>query len=289
MESGSASVPPTVARTVAELRARLEAWRRAGDSIGLVPTMGALHAGHLSLIRKMCAEANRVVVSIFVNPAQFGPNEDYGKYPRQEAEDLEKIGAIGAHLAFIPSVEEMYPEGFDTTVSVPGLSACLCGATRPGHFDGVATVVAKLLLQCRPDAAIFGEKDYQQLLVIRRLVRDLDMPVRILSGPTTREDDGLALSSRNAYLGPRNRKKAAALPETLKDLCARAAEGEDLARLEKAGCKALLEAGFSDVDYLEFRSGKDLAKLKKIGPAARLFAAARIGGTRLIDNMPVEG
>ena len=194
-----------IARSVGELRQRVSAWRAAGERIGLAPTMGALHAGHLALVAAAQARCRRTVVSIFVNPRQFGPREDFSTYPRPEAADLEKLAAAAADLVFIPAVAEMYPDGFATTISVGGPSEGLCGAQRPGHFDGVATVVAKLLIQVAPDAAFFGEKDYQQLLVVRRMARDLDLPVEIVGVPTVREADGLALSSRNVYLSAEER------------------------------------------------------------------------------------
>src|SRR5512146_326278 len=196
------------ARTVKDLRAQVAKWRQAGENVALVPTMGALHAGHLSLIAVAKAHAKRIVASIFVNPTQFGPKEDFKRYPRDEAGDLAKLAQAGVDLVFIPNAAEMYPPGFSTKVSLPSLTEDLCGAARPNHFEGVATVVTKLLLQCAPDVAVFGEKDYQQLLVIRRLVRDLNIPVEIVGGPIVREEDGLALSSRNVYLSPEQRKTA---------------------------------------------------------------------------------
>ncbi|MDH5411851.1 MAG: pantoate--beta-alanine ligase, partial [Alphaproteobacteria bacterium] len=194
-----------VDRTVSDLRARVRDWRTAGETVGLVPTMGALHEGHMTLVRAARAECDRVVVSIFVNPAQFGPREDFDSYPRQEARDLAMLAEAGVEAAFMPGVAEMYPDGFSTAVTVSGLTECLCGRGRPVHFRGVATVVTKLLLQCLPDAAFFGEKDFQQLQVIRRLAGDLDIPVAIRGVATVRETDGVALSSRNAYLTPDQR------------------------------------------------------------------------------------
>lgn len=283
---------PQVARTLVGLRSRIAAWRQDGLSVGLVPTMGALHQGHLSLIHQMIAEADRVIVSIFVNPSQFGPGEDFDSYPRDEIDDLEKIGAADAHLAYFPDTEDMYGDGFATTVAVAGLTDIMCGAARPGHFDGVATVVAKLLLQCLPDAAIFGEKDFQQLQVIRRLVADLDIPVRILAGATVREPDGLALSSRNAYLTETQRRQAALLPHTLGALCQQARDdaacAERLRELEKEGVAILTEGGFASVDYLEFRYADGLALADDLEHPVRLLVAARIGKTRLIDNLPVK-
>src|SRR6478672_1220734 len=189
-------------RTVKDLKAEVAKWRKAGETVALVPTMGALHAGHLSLVAVAKRHAKCIVASIFVNPAQFGPKEDFKRYPRDEAGDLDKLAEAGVELVFIPNTAEMYPEGFATKVSLPSLTEDLCGAARPNHFDGVATVVTKLLLQCAPDVAVFGEKDYQQLLVVKQLVRDLNIPVQIVDGPIVREEDGLARSSRNGYLDP---------------------------------------------------------------------------------------
>ncbi|HXV74048.1 MAG TPA: pantoate--beta-alanine ligase, partial [Sphingomonadales bacterium] len=222
-------------RTVAELRARVRAFKGGGAKVGFVPTMGALHEGHLSLVRLAGKRAEKVVASIFVNPAQFGPDEDFAKYPRTEAADLKLLESAGAALAFLPPVEEIYPEGFATAVSVPKLSKPLCGIFRPGHFEGVATVVAKLLNACEADVAVFGEKDYQQLLVIRQMAKDLDIPTEIVAGPTYREADGLAASSRNAYLKPDERAIARLLPKTLTTLVRQANEGQDLKDLSKKG------------------------------------------------------
>jgi pantoate--beta-alanine ligase len=277
-----------LARTVADLRSYTALWRRTGGSIGLAPTMGALHAGHLALLDTARRECGRVIASIFVNPKQFGPGEDFAAYPRSAAADLDLLGAAGADLVYLPAVEEMYPPGFATSVTVGGLSEGLCGRHRPGHFEGVATVVAKLLLQALPDVAYFGEKDYQQLLVIRRLARDLDIPVRIAAVPTVREADGLALSSRNAYLSPRERQIAPALPRVLREIAATLArEPEAVARELARGSAALEEAGFA-VEYLELRDAETLAALVSAPTApARVFAAVWLGRTRLIDNMPL--
>lgn len=279
--------PMKIVRTVSALRAEVAAWRRQGLKVALVPTMGALHDGHLSLVREAQKLADRVVVSIFVNPRQFGVNEDFSRYPRQESADAGKLAAAAANLLFAPTVGEMYPEGFATNISVSGVTGDLCGAARPGHFDGVATVVTKLLLQCLPDLAIFGEKDYQQLLTIKRVARDLDIPVTVMGAPTLREADGLAMSSRNAYLSPAERTVAAALPAILRELVGAAEQGEDLAALSARGIDELLAAGFATVDYLEFRDAETLAPLNELDRPARLLAAARLGATRLIDNMPV--
>lgn len=280
-------MPPPVARSIADLRAGLRVWRDEGRSIGLVPTMGALHDGHLTLVREMARQCDRVVVTLFVNPLQFGPGEDFEAYPRQEDADRAALAGSGADLLFAPSTGEMYPQGFATRLRVLGLADELEGAHRPGHFEGVATVVAKLLIQAAPDAAIFGEKDYQQLAIIRRLVRDLDLPVRVLAIPIAREADGLAASSRNAYLDARERAIAPALYRALTDLAERARAGERLALLEAAGRRALARAGFSRVDYLTFRDAGSLAPLARLDRPARLLAAARLGRTRLLDNIAV--
>ncbi|MDA5193096.1 pantoate--beta-alanine ligase [Govanella unica] len=280
---------PLILRSVRDLRAMVARWRQAGERVALVPTMGALHDGHLSLVRQAQTLADHVVVSIFVNPKQFGPKEDFGSYPRQEQADAAKLASVQCDVLFAPSVDEMYPAGFATNISVSGVTEGLCGAARPGHFDGVATVVTKLLLQCLPDVAIFGEKDYQQLATIRRFVRDLDIPVEILGGPTLREQDGLALSSRNAYLSTEERSIAAALPAMLKTLIAKLADkNADLATLITDGKAALLKAGFSSVEYLELRDAETLAPLNRPDRPARILVAARLGKTRLIDNMPVD-
>lgn len=277
-----------VVRTVRELRARVAEWRAAGLKVGLVPTMGALHAGHLSLVTTARREADRVVASVFVNPTQFGPNEDFSAYPRQEQRDALMLAEAGAHLLYAPSVGEMYPEGFATTVSVAGLSEGLCGDVRPGHFQGVATVVSKLLLQALPDVAVFGEKDYQQLQVIRRVVRDLDIPVAVRGAATVREADGLAMSSRNAYLTAAERAVAPALYRTLSGLADRlAGGGEAAAPLLDRARRELLAAGFAAVDYVELRDAATLAPLDRADRPARLLAAVRLGKARLIDNVAV--
>ena len=276
----------TTSRTVADLRAHVAPWRKAGKSIALVPTMGALHAGHLSLVTLAKSKADRVVVSIFVNPIQFGPREDFNTYPRDEAGDIEKLRAAGADLVFAPNTAEMYPAGFSTKVSIGDLTEDLCGANRPNHFDGVATVVTKLLLQCAPDMAIFGEKDYQQLLVIKHLVRDLNVPVEVLGGDIVREKDGLALSSRNAYLSPAERKTAPLLHQTISEVAAALARGEGADAACVAGRFKLEAAGFR-VDYITVRDPDTLKPLSGPVKHARVLAAAYLGKTRLIDNVPV--
>jgi pantoate--beta-alanine ligase len=281
--------PLAVVRTVSELRAQVAAWRKAGQRVAFAPTMGSLHEGHLSLVRLGRERADRVVVSVFVNPTQFGPNEDFEAYPRDEARDAALLASVGCDLLFAPTVAEMYPPGFATTVTVTGVSEPLDGAARPGHFAGVATVVSKLLNQCGPDVAVFGEKDYQQLQVIRRMVRDLDLPVEIVGAPTARADDGLALSSRNAYLSAAERAIAPKLAETLREACARLRAGAAVETTEAWARETLAKAGFARIDYVEVRSAQDLARLGP-GPItgeARILAAASLGRTRLIDNMPV--
>jgi pantoate--beta-alanine ligase len=278
---------------LADLRSAVDSLRKRG-AVALVPTMGALHDGHLALVREAKAQARTVVVSIFVNPTQFGPNEDLGAYPRQLREDARLLEREGVDLLWAPSTEEVYPAGFATTVSVAGLGDGLCGAVRPGHFDGVATVVAKLFAQVRPDLALFGEKDWQQLAVIRRMARDLDLtqPLaeRILGVPTVREADGLALSSRNRYLSGEDRTRAEVLPTAMGKAIAAIAAGAEVAAVLGAAKAALLAGGFASVDYVALADADSLEPLGELGERpARLFVAARIGGTRLIDNMAVDG
>ena len=276
----------TIARSVSDLRQSLAPWRKAGEKIALVPTMGALHEGHLSLVALAKSKADRVVASIFVNPTQFGPGEDFRRYPRDEAGDLDKLEKAGANLVFAPETAEMYPIGFSTKVGVSDLTEDLCGASRPNHFDGVATVVAKLLLQCAPHVAIFGEKDYQQLLVIRRLVRDLDIPVEILGAPIVREEDGLALSSRNAYLSPSERKTAPLLYQTIVAVANDLRQGRGADDAAAAGCFKLEAAGFR-VEYVAVRDPETLKPLSGPVERARVLAAVELGRTRLIDNVAV--
>jgi pantoate--beta-alanine ligase len=269
---------------------------RAKGPLALVPTMGALHEGHLTLVREarklLGKRAASVAVSIFVNPTQFGPNEDLDAYPRQLAEDSRLLEAEGVDLLWAPPVEEVYPTGFATTVSVGGISEGLCGASRPGHFDGVATVVCKLFNQVRPDLALFGEKDWQQLAVIRCMARDLDLTqpsVETIHGvPTVREADGLALSSRNRYLSPEDRERAAKLPGAMRVAVAMIENGSKVSQAKAILEEELRRAGFR-VDYVELADAESLERLGMLGQRpARLLVAARIGGTRLIDNMPVE-
>jgi pantoate--beta-alanine ligase len=288
--SWSMPVSVAVCRTIAELRARIAEWRKAEDTAGLVPTMGALHDGHLQLVRRAQAECRRTIVTLFVNPTQFGPHEDLAAYPRDEAGDRDKLALVGVDLLFAPEIAEMYPPGFATTVSVGSLTEHLCGPHRPGHFAGVATIVAKLLLQALPDAAYFGEKDFQQLQVIRRLTRDLDIPTRIAGVPTVRDANGLALSSRNRYLSSSERAMAIALPRTLETMARRLAKAHgEVADSVAWGRQQLESAGFSKIDYVEVCDAETLQPVTEIKGVCRVFAAAWVGRTRLIDNMPING
>ncbi|RVD41501.1 pantoate--beta-alanine ligase [Mesorhizobium sp. M4A.F.Ca.ET.020.02.1.1] len=277
---------PIVAETVSALRAQIRDWRREGLGIAMVPTMGALHDGHISLVRMALEKAERCVVSIFVNPAQFAPTEDLDKYPRQLARDLERLAEAGAHLVFTPGVAEMYPAGFATRISVGGPSSGLESDFRPSFFDGVATVVAKLFLQAAPDYAIFGEKDYQQLCVVRQLCRDLDLPVAIVGAPTVRDADGLAMSSRNAYLGDRELAVARKLNAILRRAAAALAAGAEEAGTTADARQALVEAGFRKVDYVAARESLTLAPWRR-DRDGRVLAAVWLGTTRLIDNVEI--
>lgn len=272
-------------RQIDDLRKALDAFRSEGARLAFVPTMGALHDGHMALVEAAKRAGNRVIVSIFVNPIQFGPNEDLAKYPRREQADSRLLNAAGVDLLWMPTPEVMYPAGFATSVRVSGVSEPLDGAHRPGHFDGVATVVSKLFHQVCPDVALFGEKDWQQLQVIRRMVTDLDMGVEIVGVPTQREDDGLALSSRNAYLMPEDRTRAVALPRALGAAARTIGEGGDREAALAQARESLTAAGF-EVDYVALVDGESLGEPIADKPM-RLLAAARIGGTRLIDNIPV--
>jgi pantoate--beta-alanine ligase len=281
---------PAIARTIAALDRALGKFRAAGESVALVPTMGALHAGHLALVRRARRRAGRVVVSIFVNPAQFAPHEDFSSYPRTFDADIAALTALGVDLVWAPTPEIMYAPGFATMVQVKGPAAAdLEDRFRPHFFGGVATVVAKLFAQCRPDFALFGEKDYQQLKTVTRMAADLDLKVRVIGVATLREKDGLALSSRNVYLSPTERAAAPALHRVLKESAARIAAGEPIARVMSEGWIAIEAAGFA-VDYFEARHAETLARVEALsdGPI-RLLAAARLGKTRLIDNIAVEG
>lgn len=282
------SVPSLkIVRDVDSLRRRIQGVRSSNQKIALVPTMGALHAGHIALVERAKALVDVVVVSIFVNPTQFGPCEDLAAYPRQESEDWALLASAGVDLLYMPDAEVMYPQHFQTGVRVSEVSQGLCGAHRTSHFDGVATVVTKLLLQALPDIALFGEKDFQQLTVIKRLVADLDIPVDVVGVPTVREGDGLALSSRNAYLTEEERAVAPVLHRELVAVSADIAKGADIKARCAAAVDALLAAGFSAVDYVEAREALTLSPLTAYGPEARILAAAQLGGARLIDNVPV--
>lgn len=276
-----------ILRTLPALRAATAEWHRAGARIGVVPTMGALHEGHLALVRAARAQADRVVVTLFVNPRQFDNPDDLAAYPRTEAADAGILTPFAVDLLYAPDADQIYPEGFATTVSVAGLGDGLCGAFRPGHFDGVATVVTKLLLQTGAALAFFGEKDFQQLQIVRRLVRDLDIPSEIVGVPTVREADGLALSSRNGRLGRRERAVAPALAATLAEAATALRSGAPVSATLDAARAAILAAGFAEVEYLELRRAADLAPAADLAAPARLLAAAWLGGVRLIDNIPV--
>jgi pantoate--beta-alanine ligase len=278
---------PDVVRSIADLRLRVAAWRKSGETIGLVPTMGSLHEGHLSLVRAAKKDNVRAIATLFVNPTQFGANEDLSSYPRDESTDRRLLGEARADLLFAPGVDEMYPEGFATTVSVAGLTDHLCGPHRPGHFAGVATIVAKLLNQAQATRAYFGEKDFQQLQVVRRMARDLDIATEIVGVPTIREADGLAMSSRNRYLSPAERKQAATLPHLLRAAASALGDGRDAApELDKVR-GGLTAAGFRKIDYVTLANSETLQPQARAVRPSRVLAAAWLGRTRLIDNWPV--
>lgn len=276
-----------IIRDIAMLHRAVTALKQGGKSVALVPTMGALHDGHLSLVRMAKRVADQVVVSIFVNPTQFGPNEDFAAYPRDEARDAALLAQEGVSVVWAPDVGTMYPGGHSTHIEVAELGADYCGAARPGHFDGVATVVAKLFNQVRPDVAIFGEKDWQQLAIIRRMARDLDFGIDILGAPIARDTDGLALSSRNAYLSAQQRAAATAFPDALKIAAKAIAGGSDVSDALARAQAAIVKGGFDSVDYVALADADNLERLADFRKPARLLAAARIGKTRLIDNYPV--
>ncbi|WP_067563479.1 pantoate--beta-alanine ligase [Halofilum ochraceum] len=280
--------PPVLDRP-ADLRARVRAWRAAGESVALVPTMGDLHEGHLTLVDAARERAQHVVASVFVNPLQFGPGEDYQDYPRRLEDDAARLGERGADLVFAPTVESLYPHGTEAAVRVhvPAFEDILCGAARPGHFTGVATVVAKLFNIAEPDIAVFGQKDYQQLLLIRRLVSDLDFPIDVVGMPTVRESDGVAMSSRNGYLDADQRRAAPALYAALRAVAGRLGRGErDFGRLERDACVELEGAGMQP-EYVAIRMAEDLARPPADAALTdlRILAAARLGRARLIDNI----
>lgn len=276
-----------IVRDLPALRAAIAAMRGQGATVALVPTMGALHAGHIALVEAAKRPGTRVVASIFVNPKQFGANEDLSRYPRREKNDLKMLTEAGCDLVWLPPVEAMYPDGFATSIGVTGVSDGFDGAARPGHFDGVATVVAKLFNQVGPDRAYFGEKDFQQLAVVRRMVLDLDVPVEIVGVPTQRDDDGLAMSSRNIYLDEDERARAVALPRALGVAARAIARGDDPADAVAAAQATLVAAGFV-VDYVALADAGTLVEDPAADRPRRLLAAARLGTTRLIDNIAIE-
>ena len=262
-------------------------WRREGLSVALVPTMGSLHAGHLSLMKVGKERSDRVIATIFVNPLQFAPNEDFESYPRREGSDIQKLVEEDIDLLFAPDVNEMYRPDATTIINVGGLTDCLCALSRPGFFDGVATVVTKLLLQALPDLAIFGEKDYQQLLVIKRLATDLDIPVEIIGAPTIREEDGLALSSRNVYLDTKSRSIAPSMYNILNQYASDISNGNDIKKSLQLAKQNMQKSGFEKIEYLDLRSSQTLQACNDIKKPSRLFAAAWLGSTRLIDNLAI--
>lgn len=277
-----------VAKTIDALRRQVAVWKKDRLKVAVVPTMGALHEAHLALVRRAKSSAGRTIVTIFVNPTQFNDARDLANYPRTDATDEALLKQEAVDLVFAPDAKEMYPGGFSTTVTVAGVSEGLCGAFRPGHFEGVATVVAKLLIQTQADLAIFGEKDYQQLHVVRRMTRDLDIPVTIVSEPTVREPDGLAMSSRNMRLTQAERRQAPKLAEALLRAAREISQGEAVADVLARARRSIIEAGFSSVQYLELRAEKDLRPLDGPNEPGRLLVAAILGNVRLIDNVPVS-
>mgnify|MGYP001826312472 CR=1 FL=1 len=286
MNSTAPNAAPII-RSLTELRAMVTRWKQNGEAVGVVPTMGALHQGHLSLVRAAQEDCDRVIVTVFVNPKQFNNPEDYEKYPRTEEDDARKLAPFGVAAVYVPDGPTMYPDGFVTNVSVGGLTDMLCGAHRPGHFDGVATVVSKLFLQTQADRAYFGEKDFQQLQVVTRLAADLDIPITVVGCPTIREEDGLAMSSRNLLLSDRARTWApelnAAMEEMAKDMLA----GGDVPELRAKAVARIERAGFTEVEYLELRACDTLEELDAPTRPARLLSAAWLAGVRLIDNVAV--
>lgn len=276
-----------IVRDLGALRSRVAAWRRAGDTVAVVPTMGALHEGHLSLAKAAREGCDRVIVTIFVNPKQFNNPEDLARYPRTEAADAAMLAPVGVDAIYIPQASAVYPPGFSTTVTVAGMSEPMEGVFRPGHFEGVATVVAKLFLMTQADRAYFGEKDYQQLLVVRRMARDLDIPVEVIGCPTLREPDGLAMSSRNSRLGPVERRIASALHAAMKAAANAICAGADIESSLAGARREILAAGFAKVEYLDLRDTATLEQMDRLDRPARLLAAAWLGDVRLIDNIAV--
>jgi pantoate--beta-alanine ligase len=278
---------PKIIRTLADLREIVSGWKASGESVGVVPTMGALHKGHLSIVRAAKEGCDRVIVTIFINPKQFNTPEDYESYPRTEEEDARKLTPLKTDVVYVPDGVQMYPEGFATTVSVEGVTEGLCGAHRPRHFDGVATVVAKLFNQTQADRAYFGEKDYQQLQVVTRLAQDLDLPIEIIGCPTIREEDGLAMSSRNLLLSDRARTWAPELHGAMVEVAEGLLAGGDLIALKAKAIKRLERARFTEVEYLDLRSADKLELVDNPDRPSRLLAAAWLAGVRLIDNIAI--
>ena len=276
-----------ILRRLDDLRALRRDWMLKGETLGLVPTMGALHAGHLSLVEAAKSACDHVVVTIFVNPKQFNSPEDLANYPRTEHEDAEKLAPFGVDAIYVPDPDQIYPEGYATTVSLSGITEVMEGPNRPGHFEGVATVVAKLFLQSGADQAFFGEKDYQQLMVVRRMARDLDIPIEVIGCPTVREPSGLAMSSRNMRLSPAATETAGQLNPMMEAAAARLRAGEDYAPLEAEVRARLRDLGFSEIEYIDLRCAEDLATMTRLDRPARMLVAAWLDGGRLIDNIAV--
>lgn len=276
-----------IPRRLDDLRALRRDWMLKGETLGLVPTMGALHAGHLSLVEAAKSACDHVVVTIFVNPKQFNSPEDLANYPRTEHEDAEKLAPFGVDAIYVPDPDQIYPEGYATTVSLSGITEVMEGPNRPGHFEGVATVVAKLFLQSGADQAFFGEKDYQQLMVVRRMARDLDIPIEVIGCPTVREPSGLAMSSRNMRLSPAATETAGQLNPMMEAAAARLRAGEDYAPLEAEMRARLRDLGFSEIEYIDLRCAEDLATMTRLDRPARMLVAAWLDGVRLIDNIAV--
>ena len=276
-----------ILRRLDDLRALRRDWILKGETLGLVPTMGALHAGHLSLVEAAKSACDHVVVTIFVNPKQFNSPEDLANYPRTEHEDAEKLAPFGVDAIYVPDPDQIYPEGYATTVSLSGITEVMEGPNRPGHFEGVATVVAKLFLQSGADQAFFGEKDYQQLMVVRRMARDLDIPIEVIGCPTVREPSGLAMSSRNMRLSPAATETAGQLNPMMEAAAARLRAGEDYAPLEAEMRARLRDLGFSEIEYIDLRCAEDLATMTRLDRPARMLVAAWLDGVRLIDNIAV--
>ena len=281
------SIQIEIVRTISELRSKVSSWRKNGFSIGLVPTMGALHDGHFSLVKHSINTTDKTIATLFVNPKQFGPNEDLTIYPRDESGDVEALDALGVDLLFAPSLAEVYPVDFTTEISVPGIGDVMEGTFRPGFFIGVATVVAKLLIQSLPDRAFFGEKDLQQLYIIRKMVTDLDIPVEIVGCPIIREPDGLALSSRNVYLSADERLYATELYKVLNEISQRALNGKQISILVKDAKTRLLNSGFLKVDYLSVCNTQNFQQMDYLVKPAYVIGAAWVGETRLIDNIQI--